>query len=48
MQSLRNLVALLVGMSIGMLLALSMDAKAADTTTIITKVNHHQVPLALL
>jgi len=34
MQSLRNLVALLVGMSIGMLLALSMDAKAADTTTI--------------
>ena len=34
MQSLKNLVALLVGMSIGMLLALSMDAKAADTTTI--------------
>jgi hypothetical protein len=34
MQSLRNLVALLVGMSIGMLLALSMDARAADTTTI--------------
>lgn len=33
MQSLRNLVALLVGMSIGMLLALTMDAKA-DTTTI--------------
>ena len=34
MQALKNLVALLVGMSIGMLLALSMDAKAADTTTI--------------
>ena len=33
MQALKNLVALLVGMSIGMLLALSMDAKA-DTTTI--------------
>ena len=33
MQSLRNLVALLVGMSIGVLLALAMDAKA-DTTTI--------------
>jgi hypothetical protein len=33
MQTLRNLVALIVGMSIGMLLALSMDAKA-DTTTI--------------
>ena len=34
MQALKNLVALLVGMSIGMLLALSMDARAADTTTI--------------
>ena len=34
MQSLRNLVALLVGMSIGVLLALTIDAKAADTTTI--------------
>ena len=33
MQSLRNLVALLIGMSIGVLLALAMDAKA-DTTTI--------------
>jgi hypothetical protein len=34
MQTLKNLVALIVGMSIGMLLALSMDARAADTTTI--------------
>ena len=33
MQSLRNLVALLIGMSMGVLLALAMDAKA-DTTTI--------------
>jgi hypothetical protein len=33
MQTLKNLVALIVGMSIGMLLALTMDAKA-DTTTI--------------
>ena len=33
MQSLRNLVALIIGMSMGVLLALSMDAKA-DTTTI--------------
>ena len=33
MQSLKNLVALLIGMSMGVLLALAMDAKA-DTTTI--------------
>jgi hypothetical protein len=33
MQSLRNLIALIVGMSIGALLAISMDVKA-DTTTI--------------
>ena len=32
MQTLRNLVALLVGMSIGVLLALAMDAKAETTT----------------
>ena len=33
MQSLRNLVALLVGMSIGVLLAFTMDAKAFPKTT---------------